>query len=245
MTLARTRADVAGAKAPRTQEERRAQTRNVLLEATVSCLVELGYARTTTLEVQKRAGVSRGALLHHFPCKAELLTATVKYLATLRGRELADKAAELPKGGAKERIDAVLDLLWQSFSGPLFYVAIELRTAARTDNELRAVLTEVERVVHQRILDQSRQLFGDPIASEPGFDCALNMTLQLMIGSAMSMILHRDEKQARDLITGWKAIFRQILAAHRPKTKPRKNQAKSRGKSKPRPDGAAKRRSQN
>ena len=43
----------------------------------MSSLIEQGTARTTTLEVQRRAGVSRGALLHHFPTVAQLLSATV------------------------------------------------------------------------------------------------------------------------------------------------------------------------
>src|SRR4029450_5698931 len=55
----------------RTQEERSAATRARLLDATLECLAELGYARTTTTEIAERGGVSRGAQLHHFPPDAE------------------------------------------------------------------------------------------------------------------------------------------------------------------------------
>src|SRR5215471_3557154 len=61
------------ARAPRTQQQRRDETRRALLDAAVESLIDVGFARTTTLEVQRRADVSRGALLHHFPSKAELL----------------------------------------------------------------------------------------------------------------------------------------------------------------------------
>jgi AcrR family transcriptional regulator len=81
--------------------------RHALLEAAVDSLVELGFARTTTLEVQRRAGVSRGALLHHFPSKAELLVATIAHLAERRGRDLKQRSLSLPTGPA--RVDAVLD----------------------------------------------------------------------------------------------------------------------------------------
>src|SRR3954449_6604594 len=99
----------------RTQAERSAATRSRILDATVVCLVEVGHARTTTLEVQRRAEVSRGALLHHFPSKAELLVAAVDHLAEMRARELKTLAAQLPEGRA--RTDAVIGLLWQCFSG--------------------------------------------------------------------------------------------------------------------------------
>jgi AcrR family transcriptional regulator len=193
----------------RTQEQRREQTQLAVLTATVESLVDVGYSKTTTLEVQRRAGVSRGALLHHFPSKAELISATVHHLAELRGHELRDLAARLPDGAA--RVDAVIDHLWQSFRGPLFCVTAELRSAARTDVELRDVLAKVEAEVRDRILEQARRLFGEPVASAPGFECAMDMTLQLMVGAASTAILHGDNKRVVALINRWKKLFPQLL----------------------------------
>src|SRR5437868_14617299 len=100
-----------GAKAPRTQQQRRDETRRALLDAAVESLIEVGFARTTTLEVQRRAEVSRGALLHHFPSKAELLVAAVDHLAEMRARELKQLAAALPEQRAgRARTDAVIGL---------------------------------------------------------------------------------------------------------------------------------------
>lgn len=194
---------------PRTQQQRRDETRQALLDAAVESLVEAGFARTTTLEVQKRAGVSRGALLHHFPSKAALMAATIVHLAEMRGRELKTIAADLPDGPA--RVDAVLDLLWQSFTGPLFYVAMELRAAARTDPELRAALTQTELEVHDRILAQYRALLGRELASRPGFGQALELTLQFMIGAAMTALLHGEQARAESLVADWKPMFRVLL----------------------------------
>src|SRR3954470_20396973 len=81
---------------PRTQQQRREETRRALLDAAVESLIEVGFARTTTLEVQRRANVSRGALLHHFPSKAELLVAAVDHLAEMRAREMKSFASQLP-----------------------------------------------------------------------------------------------------------------------------------------------------
>lgn len=191
------------------QQKKSAETRRSMVAAAVESLVELGYARTTTLEVQRRAGVSRGALLYHFPSKAELLVAAVHHLAEMRGRELKERAAQLPEGRA--RIDAVLDLLWESFVHPLFHVSMELRTAARTDPDFRNLVSEAEHRLGERILHQSRRLFGEAIANRPGFDCAIHLTLQLMMGAAMTATLHSDEGRVQYLITKWKALFPTLL----------------------------------
>lgn len=201
-------------KARRTQQERRDETRRALLDATVESLVELGYARTSTLEVQKRAAVSRGALLHHFPSKAELLVAAVRHLAELRGRALRLRASQLPDGG--DRISAVMDLLWETSTGPLFYVAMELRTAARTDSELRKVLAEEERQLRRDILSLSREMFGPEIASRPGFDDALEMSINLMMGAAMTAILHGKRARLEALLQQWKRCFAVLVGEPEP-----------------------------
>ena len=89
-------------RGPRTQQQRREETRRALLDATVESLIEVGFARTTTLEVQRRADVSRGALLHHFPSKAELLVAAVDHLAEKRAAEMKQLASQLPPETARE-----------------------------------------------------------------------------------------------------------------------------------------------
>jgi len=182
-----------------------------LLDAAVESLIEVGFARTTTLEVQRRADVSRGALLHHFPSKAELLVAAVDHLAEMRAKELKVLASQLPTTNARERTDAVLDLLWQCFSGTFFQVAMELRTAARTDAELRPVLVVAEKSLRERIFSQARALFGKDISEHPGLERALDLTLQLMIGSAMSAVLHTEERRLDLLIEDWKALFPAVL----------------------------------
>ena len=220
-------------RGPRTQQQRREETRRALLDAAVQSLIEVGFARTTTLEVQRRADVSRGALLHHFPSKAELLVAAVDHLAEMRAREMKAFASQLPPerppspasagageasgagepvaAGSDPRTGAVLDLLWQCFSGTFFKVSMELRTAARTDPELRRVLTVAERSLRDRIVAQSRTLFGREVAEHAGLERALDLTLQLMIGAAMTSVLH-ESSRLDELIDDWKALFPLVLA---------------------------------
>ena len=116
-----------------------------LLEATVELLVERGFAGTSTTLVSERAGVSRGAQLHHFPTKNDLVVAAVEHLTELRGAELAAAVSRLPRG--KRRTRAVLEMLGEHFCSPVFSAALELWVAARTDEALFAAVAPLERRV--------------------------------------------------------------------------------------------------
>jgi AcrR family transcriptional regulator len=94
-----------------------------LLEATVDCLVERGFSHTSTTLVSERAGVSRGAQLHHFPTKNDLVVAAVEHLTDVRGADLAAAAERLPTG--KRRTRAVLQMLADHFTGPVFTAALD------------------------------------------------------------------------------------------------------------------------
>src|SRR5271157_4898374 len=143
----------------RSQAARSASTRQALLDATIACLVEDGYAKTTTTRVAERAGVSRGAHLHHFQTRQALLAAAMEHLAERRGRELLAAAGELPAG--RERLVQGLDLLWASYANPLFQAALDLWSHARTDRELRDRLVAVERRLDRQTLQISKRLFPD------------------------------------------------------------------------------------
>ena len=96
--------------------------RERLLGAAVDCLIERGYAGTSTTLVSERAGVSRGAQLHHFPSKADLLVAAVEHLAEVRGQELSAAAtATAPEDRRK-----VLRMLADHVTSPVFDAALEL-----------------------------------------------------------------------------------------------------------------------
>ena len=129
-----------------TKAEQRAATRARILDAAVTCLVELGHARTTTLVVQERAGVSRGALLHYFPTRAELLAETVNHLFEMQISER--ESMSLRVGG---RIEQAVRLLWAMSTSTLSIAALELWTAARTDTELRSALVKHEAYLNAEV----------------------------------------------------------------------------------------------
>jgi AcrR family transcriptional regulator len=180
--------------ARRSQAERSASTREALLDATVACLVEDGYANTTTSRVAERAGVSRGAHLHHFQTRNVLVAAAMEHLAERRGEQLLEAAEELADGPG--RLAASLDLLWSTYASPLYQAALDLWTHARTDPELRERLTSVERDLDRQTLRLSRTLFGE-LAEAPGFDGQLEMAAATMRGLALLDTLHPGGKRNR------------------------------------------------
>src|SRR6202045_5313174 len=94
-----------------TQDEKTAETRRRLLDAAIGCLIDRGYANTTTSEIAERAGLSRGAQLYHFPRKEELLTSAVDHLFHLMFSEMKEKVGRL--SNENDRRATAIDLLWE------------------------------------------------------------------------------------------------------------------------------------
>jgi AcrR family transcriptional regulator len=118
-----------------TQAERRATTRLRLLEAAIDTIADLGYANASTPEIARRAGVSRGAQLHHFPTKADLVGAALAHSMERRLAEYAELVERTPPG--RERVATAIDELWRSFQTKDCTVWIEVGIAAGHDPELR------------------------------------------------------------------------------------------------------------
>lgn len=180
-----------------------------MLDATVECLIEFGYSGTTTSAVQQRAGISRGALMHHFGSKTDLLVAAVRHLAEQRGANLVSQAAALADGA--DRTSQAIDLLWETFTGPLFTATLELWAASRTDAELRRALLESERGLRAHLDHVMAELFGARASSEPAFAGAMEMTLQFLRGAALTSILRESRGRQQAVIDGWKKLFSHML----------------------------------
>jgi AcrR family transcriptional regulator len=192
------------------QQERSRATQQRLLDATVECLVERGWSGATTTVIAERAGVSRGAQLHHYPTRAALVMAAVEHLAERRAAELRVEAATLG-GGPDRRVDRVVDLLAAAFTGPLFVAALELWVAARTDPELRGALVPLEARVGREMHRLAVDLLGVD-ESKPGVREAVQATLDLLRGLGVANLLSDDSHRRTALLAAWK---RQLAAAIR------------------------------
>lgn len=194
----------------RRQEERSAATRRALLEGTVTCLVELGYTGTTSAAVAEKAGLSRGAQLHHFGTRDRLVVAAVEHLAQKRLRWVRDAMADLSasaiQGGeqpwAKAPQEAALGLLAEALSGPLYAATLELWVAARSHPDLRAELIPAE----QRVNDELAQICRTYVTEDP---VQIRLTLDLLLGRGVSSLLtpHSDHRQEQ-VLTAWVQLLK-------------------------------------
>ena len=175
---------VGARSARRSQSERRAETRGRLLDATVESLIAEGYAGTTIRRVTELAGVSQGAMSHHFPHRVDLVVSAFERLAEQRIDRYGDRAREL-SGDRGARLRAMLDLLWEDFSSPVFTVAVKLWVAAAEDAELRERLVPVEKRIHANMARLSAEVAGE-LGAEPGFDRKLAVAMNTVAGLALT-----------------------------------------------------------
>jgi AcrR family transcriptional regulator len=185
------------------QGERTRAMRLRLMEATVDCLVELGWAGTTTTVVSKRAGVSRGAQLHHFPSKQDLVVAAVGHLTERRREDMSLAAAELPERG---RTRAVLEILSQQFVSSVFFAALELWVAARTDAELRDAVAPLERRIGRETHAYAVELLAIDEARGDNREL-VQATLDLLRGLGLAASLSDDTKRRAAVLDSWAVVL--------------------------------------
>ena len=171
-----------------------------LLEATVDCLVERGFAGTSTTLVSERAGVSRGAQLHHFPTKNDLVVAAVRHLTELRGAELRAAVRRVPTGPRRTR--AVLSVLGDHVTSPVFSAALELWVAARTDSALLAAVAPLE----QEVGRETHRLTVEALGADERTDGVRELvqaTLDLVRGLGLANTITDDARRRGRILDEW------------------------------------------
>jgi AcrR family transcriptional regulator len=139
--------------------------RQRLLDATVACLVDYGYAGTTVTRIAERAGVTRGAQVHHYRTKDDLVTAAVTHLATQSAEFGWSQIARLVD--SDDPVGELLDTLWDLHRGPTFVATVELWVAARTDADLRRHVATIEPVVLAILRDAADRSGPSGVTSDP------------------------------------------------------------------------------
>lgn len=146
--LARARAE-ARSKGVTWQAEKSLATRTQILDATLQCLVELGYTQTTTEKIAQKAGVSRGAMTHHFKSRADVFYAAAEYIIDLRAAEYQEavRRIKLPPENTPtfdSMLETVTMLQKYYYDRPSFIALQELQWGARTERDLQTVMLPLE-----------------------------------------------------------------------------------------------------
>lgn len=182
--------------------------RTRLLEATVDCLSRRGYGGTTAEEIARAAGVTRGAQLHHFGTKAELVTAAVEHHFDKRRSEFLDAFDALPEG--VDRTGAAIDLLWSMVRDPAHYASLELIVAARTDAALRERVREVHHRFIAHVHETFRQLFPSAADRAAIGEAMPALVLAVSDGLVLSLALDADDPWAPRVIELLKDLVHRV-----------------------------------
>lgn len=192
-------------KTRRTQAERSDETRARLLEATIRCLHQHGYAATTTLLVAASAGVSRGAMLHQFPTKVDLMLFMVR---AVYDREIAEYAERMRDvRGARDKLLALPEIAWDVLSRPSGVAVLEVLQGSRSDPELAERLLPLQSTIENESFAWAARyddLFGAPI-SRP--------LLRLMVWSVRGLSVAKTLDREADLDRAVRLLRHMIAVA--------------------------------
>lgn len=168
------------------QAQKSASTRLQIVEAALRCFVEMGYAGTTTTVIADRAGLSRGAMLHHFPSKIDIVRAAVEHLHAKRLKAFRKAIDKMPRDEARPR--KALEAYLEHVKHPMYVAFLELWIAARTDPELQVILRPAQEAFEREWYRTAVDLWPEWRESGEKFDLALDLVRYVMDGMAVSFL---------------------------------------------------------
>lgn len=182
------------------QQDRSRATRERLLSSTVDLLATQGWAATTVAKVAEEAGVSRGAAQHHFPTREALFTAVIEQMYETMTAEVGDALVDIPVG--PDRIAAVVDQAVAIYTGKRFKAALQVWSAAASDEALGEVIRPLElklgRAAHQFVLTGL-----DPDGTHPQAHRLAQITLDLARGFGLADTLTDDSRRRAGVAAAW------------------------------------------
>lgn len=180
------------------RQSRALRTREQILGAAVEVMVGHGYAGLTMQRVQTAAGVTRGALTHHFSSMRELAVAAVDYVAQAQGAEIQEATAEAGP-------EALIEVLHEVTRRPTYVAGLELWVAARTDPELREALRPGARQLGRQLRDPLLALVGD--LDDERLEVFADGLLSLLRGLAVGGVLRDRPALEKAVLAAWLSAF--------------------------------------
>jgi AcrR family transcriptional regulator len=123
------------------------RTRARILDCATRLFVEIGYAAATNAKIAEAAGLTRGAMLYHFPTREALVEALVQHLQAARIAMLAEASNRAPPGA--DLSDHAIDAYWSLLRADAFVAFAELEAAGRTDPAVQAALAPAQAAFDQ------------------------------------------------------------------------------------------------
>ncbi|MGF1544911.1 MAG: TetR/AcrR family transcriptional regulator [Parvularculaceae bacterium] len=166
------------------QAQKSASTRKLIVDAALRCLIKHGYAATTTPRIAEEAGLSRGAMMHHFENRLAVVQAAIEHLHAKRLRAFRRAVSSLPDNQPHAR--EALEAYWSHVTHPLFVAFHELAVASRTDKELERILRPAQDAFYREWYRLAIDLFPEWQSDRESFDLALRFVQATLEGMAVN-----------------------------------------------------------
>ncbi|MEU1426649.1 TetR/AcrR family transcriptional regulator [Nocardia sp. NPDC056611] len=192
---------------PNKHQEKSLRTRALLLDAAIDSLAEVGYASASIADITARAGVTRGAQLHHFHTRQELFAQTIEHLTQRQGEALRRRERTLP--GASSPGEVLVELVTAPFAGKLGKAAVELYVGIANDKELRRNMLRVQHDLTAELLDACGRFVDVP---RERLEAAFWLTINLVRGATLDEMVGRDRLRRKQVLSDWARLADGMLA---------------------------------
>jgi len=173
------------------------RTRARILDHATRLFAEVGYSAASNSRIAEAAGLTRGAMLYHFPTREALIDATVEYIQNERGRMLAAAADDAPHGA--DMMDHAIDAYWRLLRLPAFRAFAELEAVAKTDPDVAQRIAKA-----QADFDQAHagETFSRLLSAGGGarFQASRDLARFMLEGLARATLTYDSEARIENLL---------------------------------------------
>jgi AcrR family transcriptional regulator len=173
------------------------RTRARILDCALNLFAEIGYVAATNAEIAERAGLTRGAMLYHFPTREALTRAAAEHIQAQRLAMLTAAANQAPPEA--DLAEHAIDVYWRLLHTPAFRAFNELEAAARTDP---AVLEAIARFQAEFDQAQAGEQFSRMLhaGAGPRFQASQDLARFMLEGLSRASLTYDEQQRVANLL---------------------------------------------
>jgi AcrR family transcriptional regulator len=173
------------------------RTRTRILDCAMRLFVEIGYAEATNARIAEEAGLTRGAMLYHFPSRESLVEAVAEHIHAARSALMAKASASAPAGA--DLAEHAVDVYWAMLSTPPFVAFAELEAVARTDAAVAERLAPYREAFDRaQVGEQLLGLFSAGVGAR--FQASRDLARFMLEGLARARLTYDAEERVQRLL---------------------------------------------
>ena len=180
------------------------RTRKRILDAAMKLFAERGYNASSNADVAEAAGLTRGAMLYHFPTREDLVEAAIDHIQMRRTEAFESAARDQQTHG--DATDQAIDAYWELLHQAPFRAFAELEAVARTDPDLARRIAPAQAAFdHAQIGDLSHLLLA---GSGARFQTSRDLARFMLEGLARASLTYAQHDRTDRLLSVIKRVTR-------------------------------------